>query len=331
LKSVRPGTEYRQTFFPNDEHTAASVGNHGVDVVATTTLILFFEEVSNNLIRPNYEDREITVGTHVNVDHLAAAHIGMPIQVTAKLTLHKGRRLEFELTAFQKDTLIMSGVHHRALMPRNRFSNDPMISNTAIPKTKLEFWFDFHSPWCYFASHRIGHVASEFDLELIWKPVHLANLSEAIDGRRPLEANKNFVAWYEQDIRDTATLYGLDYEPHEAYPKRPSRALRAAIFAQEQGLAEPFVKQIMKGYWSGQKDISDGQWVSSVANQVGLDSAKIEEAMISDSYKTKLNQNLEHAVQQKLFGLPTAVINKKLYWGNDRIDLLVQHLRLRVV
>ena len=331
MKSVSLGTQHQQTFITDASHTAASVGNHGVDVVATTTLILFFEEVSNNLVRPYYEDSEITVGTHVNVDHLAAARIGLPMQVTAQLTLHKGRRLEFELKAFQNDTLIMSGVHHRALMPRSRFSNDTPASNTTTPKKKLEFWFDFHSPWCYFASHRIGQVAAEFNLDLIWKPVHLANLSEVVGGRKPLEANDNFVIWYQQDIRDSAELYGLNYEPHKAYPKRPSRELRAAIFEQEQGLAEPFVTQIMKGYWSGQKDISDMHWVSSVGKQFGLDSAAIEDAMVSDSYKEKLNQNLEHAVQRKLFGLPTAVINKKLYWGNDRIDLLVQHLKHGVV
>ena len=298
-----------------------------MDVIATTTLILFFEEVSDNLVRSYYEDGEITVGTHVNVDHLAAARTGVPILVTAKLTLNRGRRLEFELEARQNDNLIMSGVHHRALMPRSRFSNDTLTPTIATNKNKLEFWFDFHSPWCYFASHRIGQVASEFDLDLIWKPVHLANLSEAVGGRKPLDANKNFVSWYEQDILDTAALYRLNYQPHTEYPKRPSRALRAAIAAQERGLAEPFVKQIMQGYWSEQKDISDVHWVSSVGDQVGLSRTDIEDAMTSSYYKEKLNENLKHAVERKLFGLPTSVFNEKLYWGNDRIDLLVQHLR----
>lgn len=331
MKPITPGIEYRQTFFPNSEQTAASAGNHGVDVIATTVLILFFEEASDNLARPYYEDGEITVGTHVNVDHLAAASTGVPIQVTAKLIKKKGRRLEFALEAFQRDTLLMNGVHHRALMPRDRFSNDTLTKTDATNKKHLEFWFDFHSPWCYFASHRIGQVASEFDLELIWKPIHLANLSEAVGGRKPLDANKNFVTWYEQDICDYAALYGLNYEPHREYPKRPSRALRAAIAAQEKGLAEPFVKQIMQGYWSEQKDISDVRWVSSVGRQVGLSRTAIEEAMTSDSHKEKLNKNLEYAIKRKLFGLPTLVFNEKLYWGNDRIDLLVQHLRQGII
>ena len=331
MKPINPGVEHQQTFFPGSKDTAASVGNHGVEVVATTTLILFFEEVSNNLVRPYFEDGEISVGTHVNVDHLAPAHIEAPIQVSAILTLCKGRRLEFKLTAFQNKELVMSGVHSRALMPKSRFSSNKPFSALSTKKRQLEFWFDFHSPWCYFASHRIGQVASEFNLELIWKPVHLANLSEIIGGRKPLESNANFVDWYEQDIRDTANLYGLDYEPHFEYPKRPSRALRAAVLAQEQGMAEPFVKKVMEGYWSKQQDISDMQWVSAIGRQVGLDHNAIEESMTSQLYKNKLNNNLEQAVKRKLFGLPTSIINEKLYWGNDRIDLLEFHLRQQIV
>ena len=325
MKPIEIGTTFQQTFTTEPKHTAASVGNHGVDVVATTTLILFFEDASDNLVRPYYDKDEVTVGTHVNVDHLARANIGTPIIVTAELTRQKGKRLEFKLGAKQDDVLIMSGVHHRAVMPKSRFSKQPL--ENIQPNGYLDFWFDFHSPWCYFACHRIGQLAKEFNLKINWKPVHLANLIDAIGGRRPLEANKNFVDWYQQDQKDTAHLYGLKYEPHSEYPKRPSRALRAAIYAQEQGLAELFVKTMMTGYWSAQKDISDMQWIQSIGQNLGLSSSTLSDVMTSDEYKEKLNSNLHKAIELKLFGLPTIIFGEKLYWGNDRIDLLREHLK----
>ena len=323
MKEIDAGLQHFERFIPTEQHFASRVGNHGVDVVATTSLILFFEETANNLVAPYFDSGEVSVGTHVCVDHLAPAIAGSPIEVEAELTLIKGRRLEFQLQARQAEKLIMQGQHHRAVIQRQDTSQEKS-DPTSSPR--LEFWFDFHSPWCYFASHRIGEIAREFNAELIWKPVHLANLNQAVEGRRPLEANANFVAWYQQDMRDTAFLQGLPFEQHASYPCRPSRALRASIYAEEQGLAAPFVMQLMQGYWSQQKDISSLEWLCEVASSVGLDSEAVKDSAGSDTYKTKLHQNLEQAIEGKMFGLPVVRTQNKLFWGNDRLDLLRRFL-----
>lgn len=331
MKPIPSDAKHQQVFFPETTQTASAVGNHDVDVIATTSLILYFEETSNNLSKPYYEPNEVSVGTHVQVDHLAAAIPGCPITVSATLSKQQGRRLEYSLTAMQKDTLIMSGIHHRAVVHRNRFKHaENSISHdesTQGSQETIEFWFDFHSPWCYIASHRIGDIASRFNLKIHWKPVHLANLNQAIDGRQPLEANRNFVAWYEQDMIDFTDLYKLPCAPHKEYPKRPSRALRASIYASDQNLAEPFVKYIMKGYWSEQKDISDLGFLAEAARQACLDESEIVDSTSDERYKSRLNVNLKQAIEKRLFGLPVTVYNNKIYWGNDRLDLLACHLK----
>ena len=308
---------------PQPIHLASAMGNHGVDVVATTALILYFEMVSHDLCLPYYERDEVTVGTHVNIDHLAPATGDQPVRVVSELTLQRGRRLEFQCQAWQGETLVMTGQHWRAVTGRSRFDANARERQDG---PVLEFWFDYHSPWCYFASHRIGEIAHEFSAELIWKPVHLANLNAAVDGRRPLEANENFLAWYRQDMRDSAAMMGLPFEQHRDYPRRPSRALRASLYAAEQGMASGFVPAVMRGYWAEQRDISDGNWLREVARSVGLDPAALAAATISEEYKQKLNANLSEAVSAGLFGLPTVRVDGKLFWGNDRLDLLRHHL-----
>ena len=288
-------------------------------MVSTPSMILYFEAASNNLAAGFYDQNEVSVGTHVCVDHLAPAEGNQPVTIDATLTLQKGRRLEFALTAHQGATLIMEGVHHRAVMPRADFSQE---NDAGSVQKNIEFWFDFHSPWCYFASHQIGEIAREANAKLIWKPVHLANLNIAVDGRRPLESNPNFVAWYQQDIADTAEQTGLPIAPHPGYPLGPSRALRAAIFASEQGLAEPFVTAVMRGYWAEEKDITNLDWLSEVAMNVGLDGDALALATRDPAYKQKLKDNLQQAVDIQLFGLPVAYVDQKIFWGNDRLPLL---------
>ena len=93
----------------------------------------------------------------------------------------------------------------------------------------LTFWFDVHSPWCYLAAHRVGDVARKHGRALIWRPLHLPTLLNAIDGRKPLEENAAFVRWFKQDIADWAELMKLPFAYHPQYPLRNSRALRACI------------------------------------------------------------------------------------------------------
>ncbi len=329
MRVIKRGIDHREVFYPTAQQAASAMGNHGVDVVATTAIILYFEAAADHLASPYYEVGEVSVGTSVQVDHLAPAWIGQSIVVTAILTRQQGRRIEFELTAHQGETLVMRGRHIRAVVDRRRFETATKVPD---PKKKqLDFWFDFHSPWCYFASFRIGDIAREFNAQLNWKPVHLANLNDAVKGRKPLQANAGFVSWYQQDQRDTAALCGLPFEPHRDYPKRPSRALRCAIYANDCGLAESFVKSIMRGYWSEQKDISDVPWLKSEAARIGLDEGQIDEvAMRSQPYKDRLNQNLQSAVQHNLFGLPAVIVDGKIFWGNDRLDLLRHYLSGRL-
>ena len=324
MKKLPVDAALTETICPQVKDLASSMGNHGVDVVATPALILFFEAVSNNLARPYYENGEISVGTHVCIDHHAPADGNKAVNVTARLVLQKGRRLEFSMQCSQGDVLIMDGTHHRAVMTRERFSKQDEQASPA--RKTIDFWFDFHSPWCYFASHKVGEIAQQSGAQINWLPVHLANLNQAVSGRRPLEENDRFVSWYRQDQYDTAAMAGLPFSPNENYPLRPSRALRVAIYAAEQGRAEPFVQSLMRGYWAEQKDISDLECIRQSADEAGLNGAAAIKAARADEYKTKLSDNLQLAIEQNLFGLPAAVVDGKIFWGNDRLELLGHYL-----
>ena len=89
--------------------------------MATTTLILYFEETAAALVAPFLEAGEVTVGTHVCVDHLAPAKTGEPVTARAELSHRDGRRLEFSMEARQGDTLVMQGEHHRAVADQSKF------------------------------------------------------------------------------------------------------------------------------------------------------------------------------------------------------------------
>lgn len=327
MKPLSPGVTTTIEIVPGADDTASAVGNAGIDVVSTTALILFIETACDRLASPYYEPGEATVGTRVEVDHLAPAKIESPVHVTATLVEIRGRRLIFANEIRQGDTSIMSGFHHRNLVQMREFSDAATQPGREPPL--IDFWFDYHSPWCYLASTRIGGIAREHGAVLRWRPVHLANLIDAIDGRRPLEENAAFVGWYQQDIVDQAIELRLPFRRHPDYPLRPSRALRATLLAEEHGLAEEFVREVMQAYWADEKDISDLDVLAELGTGIGLDADSVRSAATDAHYKQALNENSSEAVAKEVFGLPTVMFDDKRFFGNDHLDLLGKHLARR--
>lgn len=190
----------------------------------------------------------------------------------------------------------------------------------------LTFWFDVHSPWCYLAAHRIGDIARRHGRELLWRPLHLPRLMEAIGGFRPLEASPARVAWFRQDLLDHAELLGLPLRYHPQYPLRNARALRACLLAADEGRAEPFVRRVLTGYWAEEADITDPDLLARWGAEIGLDPMRVRDAARGEAFKARLEANTAEAITRGVFGVPTVDTGRKLYFGHDRLDLLDRHL-----
>jgi predicted thioesterase len=118
MKPVPLGQENSQEIMPEERHTAAAVGNS--EVVSTPSLIGFLEQTSHRAILPFVEPGEVSVGTRVEVDHLAAAFLGRAVVASTRVAAVEGRRITFEVEARQGEKLVMKGRHVRAIVSRDR-------------------------------------------------------------------------------------------------------------------------------------------------------------------------------------------------------------------
>jgi len=118
MKAIPLGHGNTMEFAPEERHTAAVVGNS--EVVSTPALIGFLEQTSHRAILPFVEEGEVSVGTRVEVDHLAAAFLGSPVVATAQVVAAEGRRITFDVEARQGDKVVMKGRHVRAIVSRAR-------------------------------------------------------------------------------------------------------------------------------------------------------------------------------------------------------------------
>ena len=123
MRDIPAGLANRLEITPEERHTAAAMGNTGVHVVSTPSLIGYLELASHRSILPYCEEGEASVGTRVEVDHLAPAFLGQPVVATARVLATEGRRITFEVAAEQGERLIMRGRHSRAVVRLDRLLN----------------------------------------------------------------------------------------------------------------------------------------------------------------------------------------------------------------
>ena len=101
--------------------TAKALRSGGLDVFATPIMIALMEEASLVSVRPYLEPGMDTVGTHLDVAHLAATPVGMNVRAEAELIEVDRRRLVFSVKAYDEVELVGEGTHERFVVSMDKF------------------------------------------------------------------------------------------------------------------------------------------------------------------------------------------------------------------
>lgn len=115
------GIKHTVTETVTKDNTADKVGSGLLPVYATPSMIALMERCASECVAPYLEEGKASVGTMLNIKHVAASPIGIKITCNATLTEIDGRRLVFALEAFDEKGLIGEGTHERFVIDTERF------------------------------------------------------------------------------------------------------------------------------------------------------------------------------------------------------------------
>ncbi len=118
---IKPGLIGEATTIVVYENTAASVGAGGVEVFGTPMMIALMENAAWRAVANGLEEGDVTVGIVVNVRHLAATPLGQQVRAKAELIEIDGRRLVFNVEAYDEKRKIGEGQHERLVVNLERF------------------------------------------------------------------------------------------------------------------------------------------------------------------------------------------------------------------
>ena len=104
-----------------DQHTAPRVGSGRIRVLATPVMINLIEAAALAAVEQSLPEHHQSLGTHLDISHVAATPVGMRVRATAEVLRVEGRTIYFRVRAEDERELIGEGTHERVVVNVNRF------------------------------------------------------------------------------------------------------------------------------------------------------------------------------------------------------------------
>jgi 2-hydroxychromene-2-carboxylate isomerase len=189
--------------------------------------------------------------------------------------------------------------------------------------TPVDFYFDYVSPYAYFAWLRIGELcAARGNVELRIHPVLFAGLLDHWGQRGPAEVPPRR-AWVFRDGARYAARHGIPLAWPAAHPFNPLLALRLSLPGTEQ---RRVISAIFDAGWARGGDLGAPEQLRRALDDAGLDGAGRLAAAAAPEVKAALRAETDAAIARGVFGVPTMIAGDELFWGSDRLDDLAAHL-----
>ena len=115
------GLKGKQEAIVEEKYTAKALGSGGLDVLATPAMIALSEKTCLLSVQDYLEEGTSTVGTQVNMAHLAATPVGMKVTCESELIEIDRRRLKFSVVVFDEKEKIAEGTHERFIVDNLKF------------------------------------------------------------------------------------------------------------------------------------------------------------------------------------------------------------------
>ncbi|MGE3678703.1 MAG: 2-hydroxychromene-2-carboxylate isomerase [Burkholderiales bacterium] len=185
----------------------------------------------------------------------------------------------------------------------------------------IDFYFDFSSPYGYFASTKIESLAAKHGRTVNWRPVLLGIIFKTTGGA-PMPTLPLKGDYASKDFPRSARFLGVPYRTPGVFPIGTMSAVRAFYWLQgkDPAKAVAFAKALYKAYFVDDVNISDAAGLARVAQSLGLNADEMSAGINDAAVKEKVKAEVDVALARGVCGSPFIIVDGEPFWGADRLD-----------
>lgn len=185
---------------------------------------------------------------------------------------------------------------------------------------RMDFFFNYGSTYSYLTIMRLEKLAAQAGVSVCWRPFNVRTLfveQNNIPFRdKPLKA-----AYMWRDIERRAAKFGIEWGGIPPYPvDKSGLSNRIGVIASDEGWAGEYTRAAYRAWFLQHKDFGEAEVASTALQSIGKDPKSVIARADSDEIHQKFAAQTDEARSLGIFGVPTFVISKEIFWGDDRLE-----------
>ena len=184
---------------------------------------------------------------------------------------------------------------------------------------EIDFYFDFISPYTYLAHKKIQFLSK--DIKINYKPILLGGLHN-LEGITPPAFIKSKLKYMINDCNLIAKKNNFDFTWNSKFPLNSLYVMRGYLCINSD-IRNLYISIIFQAYWKDNLDISNEQILSDLLKKCEIDVINFFQTIKDEKIKDELKNVTREAHDKGVFGAPTFIINNKIFWGQDRLDYVL--------
>ena len=185
----------------------------------------------------------------------------------------------------------------------------------------IDFYFDFSSPYGYFASAKIDDLAAKHGRDVTWRPILLGAVFK-ITGGQPLPTIPLKGSYSAHDLQRSARLFKMSFKMPTKFPIGSTAPARAFYWLNDRdpAAARKLALALFHAYFAEDRDISNPEVTGNVAAKLGVDKVELAQALNEPAAKERLRSEVAAAIERGVFGSPYFIVDGEPFWGSDRLE-----------
>tara|TARA_Y100000022_G_scaffold26405_1_gene19982 strand:- start:2 stop:583 length:582 start_codon:yes stop_codon:yes gene_type:complete len=188
----------------------------------------------------------------------------------------------------------------------------------------IDFYFDVISPYSYIAHKKIKKIKENQKIIFNYKPILLGGLHNLAGISAPA-FNKYKMKNMQSDCELVSKKNDISFVWNSKFPINSLSIMRGYLSVGD-NQKENYLDIFFNAYWRDNLDLSSDQEFSKLLVTLGIDTKIFFDKIKQQSIKDKLKKLTSDAFKKEVFGAPTFIVNKKIFWGQDRLEYALEEL-----
>jgi len=190
----------------------------------------------------------------------------------------------------------------------------------------FEFYFDFISPYSYLAHKELGKIEKKNSIRIKYKPILLGGLHNLHGIKAPafIPAKAKHMI---RDCKLIAEKNNTKFKFNSYFPIRSLNLMRGVLVAEEDNCMHHYIDNIFNSIWQDGLNLNDENVLQKILKNLNINPKTFLLRVGSSSIKDLLRKKTNDAFEKGIFGAPTFVSNNKIFWGQDRIEFVLNEAR----